>query len=50
MGRLIDIHYWLKGSSEFEGYSLGFLEGCKGGNLTKPFIVCLIIIISWGCL
>jgi hypothetical protein len=42
MGRLIDGHYWLKDSSDFEGYSLGFLGGCKGEVLTMPFIFSVI--------
>jgi len=39
IGRLIDGHYWLKDSSDFEGYDLGFFGRCKGGKLHKPFIV-----------
>jgi hypothetical protein len=44
IGRLIDGHYWLKASSDFEGYDLGFFGGCKGGKLGLPFIFFTILI------
>ncbi len=34
MGRLIDVHYWLKDSSDFEVYVRIFEDGCKELKLT----------------